>query len=90
MLYRQNIGRRFHNTKNAAIARGAFTDTANIGLAKGSAGPAVSDTVNRFGQRLRQIHRPGAVALEEMKRHALRRFGADTGQALERIDQLLQ
>jgi hypothetical protein len=48
---------------------------------------AVVDVLSRFYERACQGLGACAVALQEVKRHALRRFHAHAGQAFERLNQ---
>jgi hypothetical protein len=41
----------------------------------------MTDFIDRSDQRLRQCSRTATITLQQMKSHALRRFGADPGQA---------
>jgi hypothetical protein len=48
----------------------------------------VVNAIHGGGKRVRQHARAGAIALQQVKRHALGGFGADAGQTTQRLDEL--
>ncbi len=83
-----NIRRAFHHTNLAVLLTARIgADGADVLLGEGAAVGAVADFRHRARQRLRQAHAAAAIALQQLKRHALRRFRADARQAAQRLHQ---
>ncbi len=78
-LDREHVSRSFDHAEQGRVAPGIGTDIAQLGIGEITAAPAVPHRLQRRGDRLGNSPRAVAVALEQMQRHALRRFLSDTG-----------
>jgi hypothetical protein len=63
--------------------RRVAADIAHLLLGEGAAIGAVADLRHRARQRLRQAHPAAAIALQQGKRHALRRLRANARQTAQ-------
>src|SRR5690606_39967805 len=73
-----------------AVPLGARAEPADRVLRQHSAAVAVADAAHGRLERAGEPAGTLPVAVEQMKRHALRRLRADAGQALQRLDQLVE
>ena len=87
---RKLIGRRLDHAQGLRIARIACTQHAHGGFAERAATRAIADALHCCGEFLGQSSGSGAIAFEHVKRHALRGFGTDAGQAAQCFDQFVE
>jgi hypothetical protein len=85
---REKIGRRLEHADLRRIALRAAAEAAYRLLRQHPTALAVPNRLRRRIERAGEPPRGLALAVEQMERHPLRRFLADAGQALERLDQL--
>jgi hypothetical protein len=86
LFYSKNIGWRFYDTANLAIAGGICADAASLLFGERATMNAVSDFIQCNGQGITKLLSSGAVSLQKMQGHTLRRLGAYAWQASKRFD----
>src|ERR1700722_26165 len=87
LLDGDHVGGRLHDTELSHVPLGGGANRAEFALGQHAATLAMPDIVERFRQRPAQQLSAVPIALQEIKRHALRRFGTDAGKATQGIDQ---
>src|SRR5579883_1815730 len=80
LLDRHDVGRRFDDTQLSRIALRCAADAAELSLGQHATAPAMPDARQRLGQGLGERARTVAVALQQVKGHALRRLRPDARQ----------
>ncbi len=85
-----DVGRRLDNAELRCIPAAGRADRTQLVLGKHPASAAVPDSFDRIGQRRRQALGALAIALQQVKRDALRRLLPDAGHAAQAIDQANQ
>ena len=84
-----DVRRTLHHADLAVfLATRVAADIAHLLLGEGAAIGAVADLRHRARQRLRQAHTAAAIALQQGKRHALRRLRANARQTAQRFHKL--
>ena len=78
---------RLHHAQLGEIALAVLAGLADHLLGEGIAQGAVTDGLQRLGERLAQAGGGVAVVLQQVESHALRGLGADAGQPAQRFGQ---
>jgi len=77
----------YHADQTILLTPWIGANGADLLLGKGTAIGTVADFRHRPGQCLRQAHPAAAIALQQLKSHALRRFRPNAGQTAQRLHQ---
>ena len=86
-LQRRLVGRRLHHAELGVVTPGVQAGGANAVLGERVAALAVVDVFGRLYERARQCLGTRSVALQEVKRHPLRRLDPHARQPPQRLDQ---
>src|SRR6476469_1229659 len=90
LLDRESIRGRFHRAQQVRVARATGAGGADLALAEVAAAHAVADALDRRGEGIGEALPTGAIPLEHVVGHALRRFAADAGQNAQGFDELFE
>ena len=90
LLDGDDLGRLLDHAQQTGITSRIGADAAKLVLAQGPAAPTALDAEHGVRHDLRQTGAAFTVALQQMKGDPLRRFGTDTRQTAQGIDQLIQ
>ena len=89
LLHHIEVHRRFDDAQDRRVALCRFAPAANFVLGEVVTQPAMPEAAQCVAENARKPRRAGAVMLEQVIRHSLRRFWADARQATKRLDERL-
>ena len=90
LLDDETIRRRFHRAQQMRIARCVRAGCTEVGFAEIAAARAVTDAIDRGGQRIGKTLSALTLTLKHVISHPLRGFLADSGQDAKGFDQLFE
>ena len=90
LLDGNHVGRRLDRAQQRGVALGRGADRTQLLLREHPAAAATHNRLQGGLQRAGQSVRSRSAFLQEMKRHALRRFGSDARQGTQRVDELCE
>ena len=90
MLDHQEVGRRLDDAQQRRVALRRAAQRADRVLGERVAALAVTDLLRRMLERARQRAGAGAVVLQQVQRHSLRRPRAHAGQAAQRAREIVE